>query len=65
MDILFPRLPCQFLDVQVFDAMGQILKDEHMTLTLFRTDKSGKIIGGFVTALGLQLFLKRPVGLSS
>lgn len=47
LDILFPRLPCQFLDVQVFDAMGQILKDEHMTLNLFRLDKEGKIIGGF------------------
>jgi hypothetical protein len=40
MDIHFLRLPCQFLDIQVFDAMGQILKDEHMNLNFFRIDSN-------------------------
>ena len=48
LNILFPRLPCEFLDVDAFDAMGSMVQDDSRFLTYFRTNTDKKIIEGYV-----------------
>lgn len=44
MNIYFPRLPCDFLDVDAYDAMGIIVKNDDKFLKFFRTTREEVII---------------------
>lgn len=48
LNILFPRLPCEFLDVDAFDAMGSMVQDDSRFLNFFRTNPDRKITEGYV-----------------
>jgi hypothetical protein len=54
MNILFPKLPCEFLDVDAFDSMGQMVKDENKMFRLYRTDSAQNIIEIYVRQCSIK-----------
>lgn len=54
MNILFFSSPCEFLDVNAFDAIGQVVSEEDKQLKYFRTKLNGDIIEEYVKITLIQ-----------
>ena len=65
MDVTFPRMPCQLLYVDAYDESGKHEVDARGRLLKTRLDASGRAIGDYESAGGvdlggLVLFQRRP-----
>lgn len=61
MEIKFVRAPCEFVELEAWDAMGVVIPAEYKKIQLFRLDSSENEIGTFVTPIAPQLETQREL----